>query len=129
MTRLVAIVLGVGVAACSANGGRESITPTASEGGTGMDDAMVQRVVDMAATQHDLDAGAIEVVSAEAVTWRDGSLGCPEAGMAYTQALVPGYRVVLDVAGTPAHYHAGSEGEFFHCENPQDSFDSGPPDR
>ena len=29
----------------------------------------------------------------EAVTWADGSLGCPEPGMKYTMALVPGYRI------------------------------------
>ena len=34
-------------------------------------------------------------VSAAAVTWSDGSAGCPEPGMMYTQALVPGYRIVL----------------------------------
>jgi hypothetical protein len=27
-----------------------------------------------------------EVVSAKAVTWSDGSLGCPEPGKLYTQA-------------------------------------------
>ena len=37
----------------------------------------------------------LKVLSAEAVTWSDGSLGCPEPGMMYTQALVPGYRVQI----------------------------------
>ena len=39
---------------------------------------------------------AIEVVTAEQVTWPDGSLGCPEPGQSYTQALVDGYQVVVD---------------------------------
>ena len=40
----------------------------------------------------------IKVLSAEAVTWPDGSLGCPQPGMMYTQALVPGFRIVLQAA-------------------------------
>src|SRR4029450_10546648 len=37
----------------------------------------------------------LSVQSQEEVTWNDGSLGCPEHGMMYTQALVDGYRVVI----------------------------------
>jgi hypothetical protein len=42
------------------------------------------------------------VVQAEAVTWPDGALGCPEPGIVYTQALVPGYWVVVEAEETPA---------------------------
>ena len=35
---------------------------------------------------------ALELVSAEAVTWRDGSLGCPEPGKMYTMVLTDGVR-------------------------------------
>jgi hypothetical protein len=65
-----------------------------------------------------LDASAIEVKSAQSVTWRDGSMGCPEKGMAYTQALIPGYRVVLRSGSTDFAYHAGRNGRFRLCENP-----------
>jgi hypothetical protein len=46
-----------------------------------------------------VDAAAIVVVSSEDVTWSDGSLGCPEPGMRYTQALVNGTRVILEYEG------------------------------
>jgi hypothetical protein len=36
-----------------------------------------------------------EVVGADAVEWPDSSLGCPEKGKMYAQAIRPGYRVVL----------------------------------
>ena len=49
-----------------------------------------------------------EVVSADAMTWNDGSLGCPEAGQAYTQALVDGYQVILEVDGERYDYRVGS---------------------
>jgi hypothetical protein len=51
-----------------------------------------------------LDASAAEVKVAEEVEWPDGSLGCPEPGMMYTQALVPGYRVVLVLDGREYDY-------------------------
>lgn len=51
--------------------------------------------------------GAPELVSAEAVTFTDGSLGCPEPGLSYTQALIDGMRIVVQVAGTTYDYRVG----------------------
>jgi hypothetical protein len=59
---------------------------------------------------------AISVVRAQAVTWSDGSLGCPEPGMSYTQALVEGYWVVLDAGGRQMDYRATAGGAFKLCE-------------
>jgi hypothetical protein len=61
--------------------------------------------------------GALTVVRAESVTWSDGSLGCPEPGVMYTQALVDGYWVVLDAGGSQMDYRASSKGSFKLCEN------------
>lgn len=52
----------------------------------------------------------VSVAVSERVTWRDGSLGCPEEGRVYTQALVDGYRIVLTADGRRAAYH-GRTGE------------------
>ena len=57
-----------------------------------------------------------EVVSAEAVTWNDGSLGCPEAGISYTQALVDGFQVVLELDGERYDYRVGSGTSIKLCE-------------
>lgn len=59
-----------------------------------------------------IDPTAIEIVAAEPVTWPDGSLGCPQPGQFYTQALVDGFRVVLGIGGRSRVYvyHAGSDG-------------------
>ncbi len=65
-----------------------------------------------------LAADAISVVLMEDVTWSDGSLGCPEPGMSYTQALVDGYRIVLEANGTEFHYHAAGGDDPFYCANP-----------
>ena len=62
-----------------------------------------------------LPADAITVQSAQRVTWPDGSIGCPEAGMQYTQALVPGWRVILRVGDATYDYHAATSGHVFLC--------------
>ena len=49
----------------------------------------------------------ITVVRAEAVVWPDGSLGCPQPGMEYTQAQVDGSLIVLEAGGTKYSYHGG----------------------
>lgn len=64
------------------------------------------------------DRSAISVVVDEEVTWRDGSLGCPEPGMLYTQALVPGRRVVLEHDGRQYAYHGGASGGLRFCARP-----------
>ena len=58
----------------------------------------------------------ITIERAEAVVWRDGSLGCPQPGMMYIQVLTPGYLVVLEVGGDMYNYHAGESGHFLLCE-------------
>jgi hypothetical protein len=57
----------------------------------------------------------IEVVKVEAVMWRDGSLGCPKPGMNYTQAIVPGFQIILSAGGQEYDYHADQE-QVFLCE-------------
>jgi hypothetical protein len=58
---------------------------------------------------------AVKILVAEAVTWSDGSLGCPEPGMIYTQALVRGYRIVASVDDRRFEYHAGTQGPPKFC--------------
>ncbi|MDP3893158.1 hypothetical protein [Nocardioides sp.] len=66
----------------------------------------------------DLGEEQVEVVAVEEVTWRDGSLGCAEPDMMYTQALVDGTRITLRAEGTTYEYHAGGTTPAFLCEAP-----------
>jgi hypothetical protein len=84
--------------------------------------ALLEQILTNAADLADVDIEEIEVLRAEAITWNDGSLGCPEPGMMYTQALVEGYHVVLRAAGDELDYRATAEGDYLLCENPD-----GPP--
>lgn len=67
------------------------------------------------ATRLDAPVEQITVADARRVTWGNGSLGCPEAGMMYTQALVSGYYIRLQSDEADYHYHAGRDGQPFAC--------------
>ena len=82
-------------------------------------EAGIAALVARAAAESGVAIDEVRVVTAEEVTWPDGSLGCPQPGMAYTQALVPGYRVVVEVNGEELHFHAAQRGEFRLCDDPQ----------
>jgi hypothetical protein len=62
-----------------------------------------------------LAASELVVESAAQVTWSDGSLGCPQPDMAYTQALVPGYRIRIRAGERVLDYHASMRGYFVLC--------------
>ena len=81
-------------------------------------ESLLSSIKDELAEKLDVAVDDIEVVSAEAVMWSDGSLGCARPGQVYTQAIVPGYRVILEYSGTKYDYRAGEGGYFFLCELP-----------
>ncbi|WP_202875432.1 hypothetical protein, partial [Kribbella albertanoniae] len=88
--------------------------PTGTPGGTTVEQATAHL-----AGKLGVQATAVKVVSAEEVTWSDGSMGCPEPGMMYTQALIDGMRIILEADGKRYEYHSGRQGAPFLCENPK----------
>ena len=77
--------------------------------------AVTEAALQDAARRSGLPVERLRVVEAAQVTWPDGSLGCPQDGMGYTQALVRGYRILIQAGDAVIEYHAGSSGEPFHC--------------
>ena len=77
----------------------------------------VQAAIKAEAQRTGVDIDDVTVAGYAEVTWRDGSLGCPKPGMMYTQALVPGHQLVLEVNGEYASYHAGKNA-FTYCAKP-----------
>jgi hypothetical protein len=127
----VATVLLVACGNESGSGEEPSMTPTSGSNSPSPDptsepttpptlpaDPVEQAKADLAARLR-VDAAQVKVVSASQVTWNDGSLGCPQPGMFYTQALVDGFKTVLEVAGTQYSYHSGAGRAPFLCETPQ----------
>lgn len=92
--------------------GGTTVTPSAAQ------PAVVEAAIDDLASRLGVPRASISVVSHEETEWNDGSLGCPQPGMSYTQALVPGYRIVLRHAGTDYAYHGRTGGAPFYCANP-----------
>jgi hypothetical protein len=78
----------------------------------------VVRAVDDLAAGLGVDADEVEVVSVEEVTWRDGSRGCAQPGMAYTQALIDGSRITLRAGGRTYEYHSGGSQPPARCDKP-----------
>ena len=78
---------------------------------------ILDAIFDDLIAQTGADRAAIEMLRAEAVVWNDGSLGCPKPGQFYTQAVVPGYWVVLRVGSQEYDYRASKTGHFLACEN------------
>jgi hypothetical protein len=126
------LLLLVTLSACSATGA--SPGPDGTNGETGspsgppglegsidpaVPESLVQAVAADAAARAGQQGGTIRVIRAQPTTWNDGSLGCPRPGEFYTQALVDGYWIVLEVGGQTYDYRAAARGAGFRlCEEP-----------
>ncbi len=102
------LLLAVFLPACAA-------PPPAGPDRTSPLERIVQAARADAAKRSGLAAGQMQVLAAESVTWPDGSLGCPRPGLLYTQALVPGYQVKLQIGGQVWDYHASERGGLVLC--------------
>jgi len=83
------------------------------------DDPTVQKAVADLAARLDISPDAITVLSVEAVTWPDSSMGCPQPGMVYLQVLVEGLRILLSAEGALYEYHSGWDLDPFLCQPSQ----------
>lgn len=76
---------------------------------------LIQTAIRDLAGRLEADEESIEVVESRSVEWPDGSIGCPEDSLSYTQAIVDGVQVLLSSDGKIYDYHAGLDGEIFLC--------------
>ncbi len=79
---------------------------------------MLDAVMAELSDKYGVPVDAIEIVRAESRVWSDGSLGCPQPGTMYTQALVDGYHIVLRHGAQEYDYRAAARGHFFLCRGP-----------
>jgi hypothetical protein len=87
------------------------VSPVRSEIPKGILDPILKEAASLARVARE----QLVIVRAESVVWNDGSLGCPEPGMQYTQALVNGYWVVINAAGQTYDFRVGRGGNFRLC--------------
>ncbi len=78
-------------------------------------DELVAAIIADAAARDGVDPVLVQVVSTRRIDWPDGSLGCPEPGREYIQVVVPGYQVLVSVAGRLLDYRSDLAGQFFVC--------------
>jgi hypothetical protein len=80
---------------------------------------LVERAKEVVATETGVAAADLTLTTIEAVEWPDTGLGCPQAGMMYSQVITPGYQITLEDA-TDATYtiHTAQDpaGEIILCE-------------
>ncbi len=64
-----------------------------------------------------ININQVSLVELLSVTWPDGSLGCPQPGMGYTQVTVDGLLIRLSAGGNVYEYHSGGSRAPFLCES------------
>ena len=67
------------------------------------------------ANRLNIDVGEIDISLIEEREWSDGSLGCPAEGYMYTQALVPGYYILLLAGDEEYAYHTDAGNQVILC--------------
>jgi hypothetical protein len=82
--------------------------------GSAVPQEILDLILDEAASLAGVPREQLTIERAEAVTWGDGSLGCPEPGVMYTQMLVDGYWVVIG-AGDQTFDFRGSGTSYRLC--------------
>lgn len=84
----------------------EQITPTPQIDLTPAEQAAISH---LSATLN-LPANQISVVSTEAVEWPDGCLGVQQPGVMCTEAIVPGYKIILQAGDEQYELHTNKSG-------------------
>jgi hypothetical protein len=92
------------------------VSPTLPLPGNPALQALVIQVKNDLAQRLGVEADQIDLVELTPVVWPDGSLGCPEPGMAYTQVQVEGLLIRLRAGKRIYAYHSGGGQPPFLCE-------------
>ncbi len=86
------------------------LTPSVSpDGNPNLDDPVANDLIALAqrrvAQDLNLPVRRIQVVEIKPYSWTDSSLGCPLPGVAYTQVLIDGYRILLEAGDKQYIFH------------------------
>jgi hypothetical protein len=78
-------------------------------------EGLVEKAKEDLAQRLSISVSQINLVEATPVTWPDGSLGCPQPDMVYTQVQVDGLLIRLGVDDRVYEYHSGGNRAPFLC--------------
>lgn len=85
---------------------------------SGKNQSLIMAVVNDLATRLKVTSDTVIVNSVNETAWGDSSLGCPEPGKVYTQAVVGGYKISLTQGDKTYLYHTGLQERFVLCDKP-----------
>jgi hypothetical protein len=92
-------------------------SPGAVDGEQVVDPAVIGPITSFLEQQTGVAQEQLRLIEGEAVTWPDSSLGCPEPDLAYTQVVVPGYRLTFTDGSRTYELHTDAEGgQVILCE-------------
>lgn len=69
-----------------------------------------QAVISTLSDNLGISEDSISLVSTEAKEWPDGCLGIPEEGLMCTQAITPGFEIILEADGREVEYRTNEDG-------------------
>jgi hypothetical protein len=93
-------------------------SPPAGSGQLNLPASVVDPVVAEIARLANVSIDQVTVRSAEPVTFPDAGLGCPQPGMAYTQVMTDGFKVVAEAGGTTYDFRGTAADLFRRCTTP-----------
>lgn len=97
----------------SENTGRTGENPATAHS---MSPELMAKLVDSVAREAGVSTDKVILERAEDTTWNDGSMGCPQPNMAYTQALVEGHWAVFHVGNEEFDLRVTRRGTFMRCK-------------
>jgi hypothetical protein len=108
----------------------DTASPTPSGGSAALPDDLrtrpaVAAAIADTARREKVRPDQVDIAAWSPVTWNDGSIGCPEKGKAYTQALVEGHLLLLQTETGLFQYNAGGDGPFAYCATPSPNYSVG----
>ena len=80
------------------------------------DNIFIEQAKEDLASRLNVAKDQIELIEFKAVVWPDGSFGCPQPGIAYTQVQREGYLIRLRFDSKLFDYHGGGNRPPFLCE-------------
>lgn len=80
-------------------------------------DPLLEIIFADAANRAGVEQDALAVVSIEAVTWPDTSLGCPDPEKGYAQVQIEGYVLALTAGDATYTYHTDGGLQLVLCQN------------
>ncbi len=114
--RRIAVTLSVALMMCASAPGHSTTPQQLHEAATqGALQSVTEAALQDAERETKIEKSKLRIVSAESVTWSDGSLGCPQEDTMYSQALVPGFRVLIQAGERQLDYHASADGGMVLC--------------